>query len=103
MIHQQVEGFLRVRLENDQLRKRNNVALDVIAVLNFVESVLRAALVIVALARSVDRRLVGTRLALGRQQGVHGPRHGHQGFLDLSGRLGRRDVDEYAGTVIRDR
>ncbi len=87
MIHQQVEGSLCMRLDNDQLRKQRHVALDVIAVLHFVESVLRVALVIVALARGIDRRLVGTRLGLDRQQGVHGARHRNQGLLDLPGGL----------------
>ena len=50
MIDEEVERLLRVRLDQHELGERRDVRLDVIAVLHFVQPVLRVAVVVVAFA-----------------------------------------------------
>src|SRR6516164_1219515 len=60
---QEFERHLRMRLDKFQLREAGQigpvlVTLDVIAVLDLVEPILRLALVVVAFSRCVDHRLI---------------------------------------------
>src|SRR5205807_2401039 len=67
VVHEQIERLLRVRLNEFELRERIFKRFDVVAVLHFVETELRFAVLIVALARSVDERFIRARAALDRQ------------------------------------
>src|SRR5271157_2055457 len=110
VVNQQVECILRVGLNQFQLgewsrelsgRKKRAcdasylVSLNVVPVLEFIQTVLRFALIVVALmifvafSRSIHRRLISTRLVLDGQQGVHSASYRDQGFLDLAGGLNR--------------
>ena len=86
-VHQQIERPLRVRLDELELRERAAERLDVVPVLHFVQSVLRAAVLVVRLARGSDPCLVSARLRADGQQTVHRPGHRDERLLDLAGGL----------------
>src|SRR5271157_1612825 len=104
VVDQQVECILGVGLNQLQLgewprelsgRKKRAcdasylVSLNVVPVLDLIQTVLRLALIVVAFSRSINCRLISTRLVLDRQQGVHSAGYRDQGFLDLAGGLNR--------------
>src|SRR5271157_3650154 len=104
VVDQQIECILRVGLNQFQLgewsrelsgRKKRAcdasylVNLNVVPVLDLIQTVLRFAVIVVAFSRSINRRLIGTRLVLDRQQGVHSASYRDQGPLDLAGGLNR--------------
>src|SRR5271165_1569037 len=104
VVDQQVECILRERLNQLQLREWPRelsgrkkracdpsylVSLNVVPVLDLIQTVLRIALIVVAFSRSINQRLISTRLVLDRQQGVHSAGYRDQGFLDLAGGLNR--------------
>src|SRR5271157_1591716 len=104
VVDQQVECILRVGLNQLQLgewprdvsgRKKRAcdasylVSLNVVPVLDLIQTVLRIALIVVAFSRSINRRLISTCLVLDRQQGVHSASYRDQGLLDLAGGLNR--------------
>src|SRR5271157_3871103 len=104
VVDQQVECILRVGLNQLQLgewprdlagRKKRAcdasylVRLNVVPVLDLIQTILRFAVIVVAFSRSVNCRLISTRLVLDRQQGIHGASYRDQGLLDLAGGLNR--------------
>src|SRR5271157_3964394 len=112
VVDQQVECILRVGLNQLQLgewprelsgRKKRAcdasylVSLNVVPVLDLIQTVLRVALIVVAFSRSINCRLISARLVLDRQQGVHSASYRDEGLLDLAGGLNRL----YAGVNTR--
>src|SRR5271157_1326914 len=104
VVNQQVECILRVGLNQFQLgewsrelsgRKKRAcdasylVSLNVVPVLDLIQAVLRFAVIVVAFSRSINRRLISTRLVLDRQQGIHGAGYRDKRLLDLAGGLNR--------------
>src|SRR5215472_11709439 len=72
VVNEEVEGLLCVRLDELQLRKRAPERFDMVAVLHLIQPVLSFALVVVAVARGVDHRLVCFGSPMNRQQCIHG-------------------------------
>src|SRR5271166_1043733 len=104
VVDQQLECILRVGLSQLQLGERARelsgrkkravdasylISLNVVPVLDLIQTVLLFALIVVAFSPSFNQRLISTRLVLDRQQGVHSASYRDQGFLDLAGGLNR--------------
>lgn len=70
VFRQQIEGVLRVRLHEFQLRKDAFEIFYVVAVLNFIQTILRLPRFVMG----SHQGLIGTGVPLDRQERVHGAR-----------------------------
>jgi hypothetical protein len=103
LLHEEVEGFLRVRHDELELRKPVLIRLDVVAVLHFVETVGGIPLPEnppVIVERGFHLARICACMVVDRQQRVHRAGDGDQRLLDVArrGEIGhvRADVGERA-------
>ena len=92
VLDQEIEGALRMRLDQLDLREEELVRLEMITVLHFIEPVCRTIVAIVIITFTMPLRLggrhgtcVGAGVVIDRQQRVQCAGHGNQRPLDLAG------------------
>src|ERR1700730_10015655 len=97
VVGQQIEGALRVRLDQLELPEGVLVSLDVIAVLYLVKAINRTMTQVIAILSilvgksSGDGALIGAGVEIDRPKCVHRSGDGDQRLADLAGRRNGRD------------